>query len=245
MAKRALGEEPVGEFVEVGDLRVILVRELADRKKLLVRVECEMPRVVVGEVPRVRAVADDEELDEAEQRPGVSVAGVVLVVDDLLHRPSRADPERLQLDLRDGDAVDQENDVVAVMAVVRIDAKLVDDLEVVLAPVLDIDEGVVERRAVVPRERFHVAEGTCGFIHVGRDDLVQKPFELAVRELDPVQRLEPFSEIRFQRRAVTDVGAILVLEIQQLRDQVLFKPAFGHGHRHLCTSLTSENVALA
>ncbi len=95
LAERAFGEEPIGEVVEVGDLGVVLGRELVDWKEPLVGVEGEMPRVVVCEVPRVRAIADDEELDEAEQRLGVSVAGVVLVVDDLLHRPPRADPKRL------------------------------------------------------------------------------------------------------------------------------------------------------
>ena len=91
----ALGKEPIGEVVEVGNLGVVLGRELVDRKEPLVGVEGEVPRVVVGEVPRVRAVADDEELDEAQERLGVSVTGVVLVVDDLLHRPPRADPKRL------------------------------------------------------------------------------------------------------------------------------------------------------
>ena len=136
LAERALGEEPIGEVVEVGDLGVIIGREPVDRKEPLARVEGEVSRVVVGEVPRVRAVADDEELDEAEERPGVSVTGVVLVVDDLLHRPPGADPKCLEFDLNDGDAVDQEHDVVAVMAAVRIDPKLIDDFEGVLAPVL-------------------------------------------------------------------------------------------------------------
>ena len=95
LTKRALGEEPIGEVVEVGDLGVVLGCELVDRKEPLVRVEGEVPCVVVGEVPRVRAVADDEELDEAEKRLGVSVTRVVLVVDDLLHRPPWADPKRL------------------------------------------------------------------------------------------------------------------------------------------------------
>ena len=149
-----------------------------------------MPRVVVGEVPRVRAVADDEELDEAEKRLGVSVTGVVLVVDDLLHRPPGADPKRLQFDLNDGDAVDQEHDVVAVMAVVRIDAELIDDFEVVLAPVLDVDEGVVERRAIGADERFPVPEGACGFVHVGCDDLIEETLELAVGECDTIQGFE-------------------------------------------------------
>ena len=95
LAKRTLGEEPIGEVVEVGNLGVVLGRELVDRKEPLVSVEGEMPRVVVGEVPRVRAVADDEELHETKECPGVAVSGVGLVVDDLLHRPPRADPKRL------------------------------------------------------------------------------------------------------------------------------------------------------
>jgi hypothetical protein len=64
--------------------------------------------VVVGEVVGLGAVADDEELEEAEQRLGVAVAGVVLVIDDLLHGPARADAEGLQLDLHAGHAVDEQ-----------------------------------------------------------------------------------------------------------------------------------------
>ena len=213
LAKRALGEEPIGEVLKVGDLRVVLGRALVDRKEPLVRVEGEVPRVVVGEVPRVRAVANNEELDEAQEGLGVSVTGVVLVVDNLLHRPPGADPKRLQFDLNDGDAVDQEHDVVAVMAVVRIDAELIDDFEVVLAPVLDVDEGVVERRAVGADERFPVPEGACGFVHVGGDDLIEESLELAVGECDTIQGFELFPEVCFKRCSITDVGAIFVLEV--------------------------------
>ena len=87
LAQRALGEEGFGEVVEMGDLRVVLVGELVDGQEALVGVEAEVAGVVVGEVPGVAAVADDEELHEAEQRLGVAVAGVVLVVDDLLAWP--------------------------------------------------------------------------------------------------------------------------------------------------------------
>lgn len=58
--KVALGDESIGKVVEVSDLRVVLGRELVDRKKPLVRVEGEVPCVVVGKVPRVRAVADQD-----------------------------------------------------------------------------------------------------------------------------------------------------------------------------------------
>ena len=121
------------------DFAVFLVSELVNRKEPLVRIEGEVPRIVVGKVPRFRSVANDEELDEAQQRLGVSVSGVVLVINNLLHCPPRADPKRLQFDLHDGDAIDQEHDVVAVMAAVRIDAELIDDLKVVLAPVRDVN----------------------------------------------------------------------------------------------------------
>jgi len=158
LAQRALGEELVGEGVEVGDLLVVLGGELVDGQEALVGVEAEMASVVVGEIPGIRAVADNEELDEAEQRLAVAVAGVVFVIDDLLHGPARADGQGLELDLHHRHAVDEQHHVVAVMAVVGVDAQLVDDFEVVLAPILDVDQGEVERRAVVPLEGVDVAQ---------------------------------------------------------------------------------------
>ncbi len=213
LAERALGQEPFREVVEVGDLRVVLGGELVDGKEPLVSVEGEMPRVVVGEVPRVRAVADDEELHETEECLGVAVSGIVLVLDDLFHRPTGADPKRLELDLDNGDAVDQEHDIVAVMAVVRIDAELIDDLEAVLAPVLDVDEGVVERRAVVADKRFPVPQRTGGFVHVWCDDLIEESLELSVGEVDAVECLELLPEVRFKLGEIADLGAVFVLEV--------------------------------
>ena len=214
LAERAFGEEAVGEVVEVGDLLVVLGGELVDGQEALVGVEGEVAGVVVGEVAGVGAVADDEELDEAEQRLGVAVAGVVLVIDDLLHGPARADAEGLQLDLHDGHAVDEQDDVVAVVAVVGVDAELVDDLEGVLAPVLDVDEGVVERRAVVAGEAVAFAQGAGGGEDVGGDDLVEQALELAVGERDAVERLELLAEVLLQRGAVADVRAVGVFKIR-------------------------------
>ena len=99
------------------------------------------------------------------------------------------------------------------MAVVGIDAELIDDLEGVLAPVLDIDEGVVERRTVGADERFAVPEGACGFEHVGCDDLIEESLELAVGECDTIQGFELFPEVCFKRGSIADVGAIFVFEV--------------------------------
>jgi hypothetical protein len=81
-------------------------------------------------------------------------------------------PKVFQLDLNGGDAVDQEHDVVAMMAVIRIDAQLINDFEGVLAPVLDVDEGVVQRRAVIANEAVALAKCAGGGEDIGRDDLV-------------------------------------------------------------------------
>ena len=95
LGEDALLEKAGGEIVEVGDLLVGLVRELVDGQEALVGIEGEVASVVVGEVVGAVAIADDEELEEAEEGFGVAVAGVVLVFDDLLHGPAGIDAKGL------------------------------------------------------------------------------------------------------------------------------------------------------
>lgn len=66
LAQGALSQKLVGEAVELRDLLVVFAGELIDRQEALIRVEAEVPRVVVGEVPSISAIADDEELQEAQ-----------------------------------------------------------------------------------------------------------------------------------------------------------------------------------
>ncbi len=87
--------------MEALDLRVVRGGVLINGEEALVGVEGKMTGVVVGEVIRRVAVADDEKLDEAEERACVAVARIELVIDDLLDRPAWVDAERLQFDLRD------------------------------------------------------------------------------------------------------------------------------------------------
>lgn len=95
--------------------------ELVDRKEALVGVEREVSGIVVGEVVGLVAVADDEHLEEAEEGFGVSIAGIVLVFNDLLHGATGIDAKGFQFDLDDGDSVDEEDDVVSVVAVISVD----------------------------------------------------------------------------------------------------------------------------
>ena len=87
-------------------------------------------------------------------------------------------------------AVDEQDDVVAVVAVVGFDAKLANDLKGVLAPVGDVDQGVIQWRAVVAGEGVAVAERMGGGKDVGSDNLIQQAGKLGVGELDVVEGLE-------------------------------------------------------
>ena len=68
-----------------------------------------MAGVVIGEVVGAVAIADDEELEEAEEGLGVAVAGIVFIIHDLLHGPAWVDAQGFQLDLHAWHAVDEDD----------------------------------------------------------------------------------------------------------------------------------------
>ena len=122
----------------MGDFAVVFTGELIDGQEALIGVEGEVAAVVVGEVVGAVAVADDIKLHKAEQRFGVAVARVTLVFDDLLHGPSGIDAKAFEFNLHHRHTVDQQDHIKTMVAVVRIDAELVDDLEVIFAPILEV-----------------------------------------------------------------------------------------------------------
>ena len=170
-AQRAFGQELLGEVIEVVDLGIGFVGELIDGQEALVCVKCKVARVVVGEVIGVGAVADDEQLQEAQQGFAVAVARIVFVVNDLLHGSPGVDAYGLEFNLNARHSVDEYEHVIAVVAVVGVDAKLVNYLKGVFAPVLDVDQGVVERCAVVAGKGVAPAQGAGGGEHVGGNDV--------------------------------------------------------------------------
>ena len=225
----ALGEEGLGEAVELPDLPVFLVCELVEGEEALVRVEGEVLGVVVGEVPGVGPVGDHEELHEAEEAVEVTVAGFLLVVDYLLHRHAGRDREALELDLDHGEAVDEDDDVIALVRILGVDAELVHHLVAVLAPVLEVDEGVEEVGAVVPRHAPVFAQDLGGGEDVGVDDLGEEAVKLGIGETDAVELLEFGAEVPLEGGAVPDVLAIAVLELAEFLYEVAFDLGFlGH-----------------
>ena len=83
------------------------------------------------------------------------------------------------------------------VAIVGVDAELVDDLEGVFAPVLDVDQSEVERCAVVAGKAVALAQGTGGGEDIGCDDLVEQADEFAIGEANSVERFELFAEVLF------------------------------------------------
>ena len=219
----------------MGDLAVVAIGPLVDGQKALVGVEGEVLAVVVGKKVGVVAVADDEQLHEAEQGVGVAVAGVVLVIDDLLHGAPGVNPGTLQLDLYQRQAIDQQEHVIAVMAAVGIDAQLVNDLELVLAPVFEVDQHVMQGGAVLTLKIAVFPQGPGGLEDIRADDLVPQPGKLGIRELDLVERFKLLAKVLHQRGLVADVGAITVFKVVKLFDQMALKFAFFIGTSGACS----------
>ena len=121
-----------------------------------------------------------------------------------------------------GHPIDQNQHVITVVAVVRVDAQLVDHLKGVFAPVFDVDQGVVERRAVIAGEGVDAAQGAGGSENIGGDDVFKQAFEFAIAQIDAVERLKFLTEVALQSGAVTDVGAVCVFEALQLADKAVF-----------------------
>ena len=220
----------LGKAVEVGDLAVVPVSVLIYGEEEFLGIEGEVPEVVVDEIMGVRPVTNDEELHEAQQRVGITVAGILLVIDDLLHSPAGADFEGLELDLGAGNAVDQQDHVEALKAVAGVDAQLADDLEVVFAPVLDVDQSEVQGGAIVSLEVVDLPEGLRSLINIRCGNLVEQAGELAVGELDRIEPLELVAEVGLHGLQILNVGTVGVFEAQQLCNKGVFDVLLLH-HR--------------
>ena len=70
-------------------------------------IEIEMSPVIVSKIVGVCPVADNEHLHEAEQRIGITVANIILIVNNLLHSTTRTHIKRLQLNLYNRQAINQ------------------------------------------------------------------------------------------------------------------------------------------
>ena len=227
------GEEGAGEVDEVGDHLVVGVRpeggELKAVAGLLLfgfaggRLPDSIEPGGVGVVLGVGAVGDDKDLyilEQAAPRP----EGVPLVAVDLVESLPDGHAPALELDMYQGQAVDQHRHIVAVVVLgplLLAHLILVDDLEAVVVDVLLVDEGNVLGGAVVPAEHLHeVLLDLPGLLHdvfvgVG-NGVLEELLPLAVGKLVIVQGLQLAAEVGDQVGLLVDWQIRIALLGEQL-----------------------------
>ena len=193
-AQGAFSEKLLGEGVEVGDFAVVFGGKLIDRQETFIGIETEMPVGVIGKVPGVVLIADDKKLHKAHQGIAITIAGVVLVLDNLLHGAARADFQCLEFDLHHRYAVNEQDHVIAVVTAAGVDTQLADHLEMVFAPVLDIDQRVMQGRAIFAHETVGLAQDIGGGEDILADNFIQQAGKFAIGQLDLVEGFEFFAE---------------------------------------------------
>lgn len=104
------------------------------------------------------------------------------------------------------------------VAVFGVHPQLVHHLKLVLAPLLDIDKRVLQRRAVLPLERIPLLQCLRRHERIGGDDLIAQPPKLRIRQAHPVQRLKFLPEILFQRLPAPYIGPVGVFEVGKFTD---------------------------
>jgi hypothetical protein len=68
LTQGAFRKKGLRKAFEMRDLLVVFSSELIHGEKALLGIEAEMAAIVVGEIPGIASIADDEKLHEAQQR---------------------------------------------------------------------------------------------------------------------------------------------------------------------------------
>src|SRR5690606_27452179 len=165
------------------------------------------------EIARIATITDDKQLHEAQQSIGIAVTSIVFILNDLFHSPAWTDLERLKLNLHQWQTVDQQDHVVPMVADIRVDTQLVNHFKVVLAPLANVNEGIVQRRTIISCELTLFTYSLSDLEDIRCDDLITEAVELCVGEVDSVQSFELLSEVLFKASFVANVIAVGVFEV--------------------------------
>lgn len=128
--------------------------------------------MVIGKIPGIGLVTDHEKLYKAEQRICIAVTGIIFIVNNLLHGAAGTDIQGLKFNLYNGHPVDQQNHIIAVITVLRVDSHLVDHLKGIFAPFLDINQCVMKRCTIFTLEAVQLAQDFRGGKYIRTDNLI-------------------------------------------------------------------------
>lgn len=234
------GEEGAGKIHQIRQIPVVGVGPEAGELEAAAGLGLPGPLVLfgfpdgavpggVGIVLGVGAVGYHKDLDvliEAAARP----EGVPLIAVDLLKGLPEGDAPALELHMDQGQAVDQDGHVVAVVVagpLVGAYGVLMDDLEMVVVDLLFVDEGDVFSGAVVPVEHLDkILLDLAGLfqnvlVRVG-NDTGEELIPLAVGKLVAVQGLQLPAQVGDQIRLLMD-GQILIALLLEHPEEFLLQ----------------------
>ena len=165
----------------------------------------------VGIILRVRAIADDEDLDILEQT-GPSPEGIALIPVDLIERLTDGHTTSLQFHMDHRETVYQDRYIIAVAvpcSFILADGILIDDLKKVVMDVLLVDQGNVLGGTVITLQDLDkVLLDLPGLLNnmVIRicQGILKEPVPLGIGEGIAVQALQLLSEICNQLRLRMD-----------------------------------------
>ena len=94
------------------------------------------------------------------------------------------------------------------VAVISIHPQLVDYLVIVLTPIFDINQRVLQRCPVFADECISLAQSLGGSKNIGIDDLLEQPIEFRIGQLHTIQGLELLPEISHEGVSIVNIITI-------------------------------------
>lgn len=153
----------------------------------------------IGVVLRVRAIGDDEDL-HVFIKSGGGPETVTLIALDLIKSFTDSDATSLELDVDEGQAIDEYGDIVASVMLAAVFLILVQDLQAVVMDVTLVDELNVLGRTIVPLEDLNMILLDLASLLfdtlVGTGQaLAKEPLPFGVTERETVEQLKLAAQI--------------------------------------------------
>lgn len=236
------GEKGLGKVDEVGNDSIVRVRPIGSKFKAVACLAflagggAGIPDGVktraVGIVFCVCAVGNDENLYILKQ-PRAGIEGIALIAVDLIERLADGNAAALQLDVDEGEPVDEHGHVIAVVvlcAVIFGDYVLIGDLQTVVVNVLFVNQRDIFRTSVIAPQNLHIV--LLHFAGLFRNAVVgignalgKEPLPFAVGKAVVVQHFQLCAQVGDQLRLAMN-RLVLIALLCQKADKLRFERSF-------------------
>jgi len=103
---------------------------------------------IIGKIIGFIAVANNKQLHKTHQGIAISVSRIIFIIHDLLHCLSWGNVNFFQLNLHHRQSINQQNNIIPMIAILGIDAQLIDNFIIVFAPIFYVYKGIMQWRPI-------------------------------------------------------------------------------------------------